>query len=89
MKTLAQWSDEYSDDQGVGCWWSNYREDGPYWEIGPHFHPLQWELSLRVEREVGSGKTWPNRLYLSATLGPWSVFAIRTWPAPQPPEVTT
>jgi len=77
---LRNLDNKYSDDQGIDCLWSNWKDERtPYWELNREYHPLSWSFGVQVQRQVGGGWS-PHMLILDVSAGPWTLGLRREWP---------
>lgn len=78
MSILEQLDERWGEDRGIAGVWSNYRDDGPWWEITRQFHPLTWQFGLLVQRELACS-SYGNWLAIVIAFGPFSLAARREW----------
>jgi hypothetical protein len=75
---LERLDERWGDDRGVSAIWCNYRNDGPWWDITRHFHPLLWSFGVEIQRELACSSSG-HWLMLSISFGPFSLTARREW----------
>jgi hypothetical protein len=86
------WLREWGESHPEGGEQLAYRCTGydrePFWEFSVWLDWTHWGLGFDAGREYG-GRSWPDYLRATVSLGPLTLAAVRTWNDPARTRVTS
>lgn len=77
MSRVRVWAEENATPEPVIVWQSDYAAP-VRWEFGRYFDLTDWGIGVLCGRDYGY-QSYPDRFDVSVRLGPWTIFAVRTW----------